>query len=168
MIAESDSDDIFLVRGREAVRVAEARLLAQVLAVRAAETRAISIVGWSVIAALAGLTVIFGNYPSRYQLAAIPAVSALCCSAITACIILWPRGIDMPGMRPTQILDGRPDGQTEAALLYSIAEGYGIGIEFNSSRIRWSAKLLKWSIAELASAPVLAIVVALLCVVAGF
>ena len=66
---EEKGEDIFLVRGKEAVRLAEARLVAQVLAIRSAEVRAIAIVGWSVIGALASLAVIFGNYPSRFQLA---------------------------------------------------------------------------------------------------
>lgn len=160
--------DIYTARGREAVRCAEVRLVAQALALRAAEARATSIVGWSVAGTAAALTVAFGHSaPARFQLAALIVAADLITVGVLACRVLLPGVLTTAGFAPEEILN-RPADEDTAQTFYALAEGMGEGIEENSLRLTAAAAHLRFSLYGLAAAPVLGLLVAGACAAAGW
>ena len=135
-----------LVRAREAVRQAEVRLTGQAAALTTLETRATSIVSWSVAVAAGALAFALGDGQARHlQWGAGVGAVAMWGAAVIAARVLAPRDWTVAGHRPPAVLRGDDDEEVEG-FFRSLAEGYERGISDNAARLRAGSGALRWAL----------------------
>lgn len=152
------ADELDLWKAKEAIRQAELRIAAQTGSLRAAETRATSLIGWAAVLASAavafatgGLNTLLGAPPAASVAAAtrdltgrIDAAWCLTAGALAciACALasIWPRRFYLPGHHPNAILGAT--ASNELVLLRRLAKGHGQAVEANARRLTRAARWL--------------------------
>jgi hypothetical protein len=115
---------------KEAIRQAELHLAAQATSLTAMESRATSILSWSV----AGVFVLgSASLTGQYRAAALVAALFLFISAVLCVVGLWPRNWGIPGYPPGEIIDS--DARSELEFLEFIVGGYAKTIIRNEKRL---------------------------------
>jgi len=140
---------------KEALRQGELRLAGQALTLQAMETRATSLLTWSVTV---GVALVAASIDSRFRDAA---VSAFTCSTIaaSACVWgMWPRSWRIAGQRFSDM--ERRALSTELEHLASMAQGVENAAEANEARVKRFASALRVAWVSVVAAPVVAAVVA--------
>lgn len=145
------SGDLRYWLAKEALRQSEVRLAGQATSLQAMETRATSLLTWSVTI---GIALVAAMVEPHYRW---PALGALVCTVIVAgsCVTaLWPRGWFSGGHRPSDL--ERLGHATELAFLEQMAMGNEAAADRNEVRLRLFAHLLRLCWVSLALAPVAA------------
>jgi hypothetical protein len=145
-------------RAKEAVRHAEIRLAGQVQANQALESRAASMLGWSVAGVLAlGAGVVSGSHllAASISAACLGFTALLCVYSIVRREFRY-----VPGYDPKILLEDNSDSEYEA--LVGLAKGYQSSVERNAEAFIHLKTLLGVAIISMALAPVLGLVSLLL------
>ncbi len=153
------ADDLDYWKAKEAIRQAELRLGAQAGSLRAAETRATSLIGWASVLASAAVAFATGGWNTLLGTAPAASVSPvtqdltgrvgaawLLVAGALGCICcalwsIWPQRFYLPGQHPQTILG--LDGPNELALLRRLARGYGMAMDDNTQRLARAAWWLR-------------------------
>jgi hypothetical protein len=157
-LGEVAGDGLRLWLAEQAVRHAELRLAAQAGNLQALETRASSLLQWSVSVALALITLAVTTPALR-----APAEAAGVMMALTALFSAWPllpSPWSISGLSPEVILpDENEQEPTSSQLLFleGTARTYGRGITANDDRLLWFGKSLRLAWFCFAAAPVIAV-----------
>lgn len=140
-VGEIEGDGLRLWRATQAVRHAELHLSAQASNLAAMESRATSILGWSV----AGTFVLgAGAVSETYRAAASIGAACLFLAGFVIVIgIFWPYKWGVSGYQPKYLLDEK--FQTELEYLEYFAGGYQATIIENEKRLIGFSKYLKAS-----------------------
>jgi hypothetical protein len=136
---------------KEALRQSEARLAGQATSLQAMETRATSLLTWSVTLSMA-LTAAATD--DRFRWPAITGAAFALATAATALAALWPRPWFAGGHRPTSLEKLGHD--TELGYLEQMALGNEVAADRNEQRLRAFARLLRLCWISFAIAPVAA------------
>lgn len=140
---------------KEGVRQGELRLAGQTASITAMETRASSILAWSVTI---GIALAAATLDPRYRVSAGSAVVPAIAAAICCVWALWPRRWDAPGHRYSEL--ERFDYGTELEYLEAIAQGAEQAAEGNDRRLRSFSLALRAAWVFLSLTPVVAAVAA--------
>lgn len=137
---------------KEAVRQAELHLAAQAASITAMESRATSILGWSV----AGVFVLgSGALSGQFRAPAAVAAALLFISAVLCVTGLWPRMWGVSGhAAPLDIMHSSAD--TELNFLEQLAEKYHVTIEHNNKRLDKFKTFLSISWVSFVISPIIA------------
>lgn len=142
----NNADDFLKWKSEQALRQAEARLVAQHAALSALEARATSAIGWATTIAIAATAAAVANAPNganRWFSLALATSMAL--AAICAAMVLFPRaGWGMPGHQPKDVLNAHGNDPTEAGKW--LAEGYDAVIETNRERLKDAGDWLRYAL----------------------
>lgn len=136
---------------KEAMRQSEVRLAGQAASLQAMETRATSLLTWSVTLSVA--LVAAASTERFFWPATAGAVFALCTAAM-AILALWPRSWFSGGHRPSVLEKLGHD--TELGFLEQMAMGNEAAADSNEERLRYFARLIRLCWISLALAPVAA------------
>jgi len=124
-----------IAMAHEAVRQGELQMAAQVNHLQAAETRAISLLGWTNAAALAGAA-LAASHNFQFAIWIIILVASPALITILSCIAaLWPSRWIGQGTDINWLLDSVLDSDSELSNLTLMAKGYADAIKENEARI---------------------------------
>lgn len=143
-----------LWRAKEAVRHAELRIASQTANRGGLETRATSIIGWSVPSALAAVALVANPATAWVSRPAIAALGCFIVSALLGAAALWPRPWAIVGQPPDVLIDGSE--QSELEHQEAIASDYGLAISENTRQLKLLNWLIRLAWLALTAAPVLA------------
>jgi hypothetical protein len=136
---------------KEAMRQSEARLVGQAASLQAMETRATSLLTWSVTVSMA---LVAAATTERFFWPAIGAAAFALCTAALAILALWPRRWFTGGHRPSAL--DKLGHTTELGFLEQMAMGNEAAADLNEERLRRFAGLIRLCWISLALAPVVA------------
>jgi len=136
---------------KESLRQSEARLAGQATSIQAMETRATSLLTWSVTI---GIALVAAMVDPHYRWPALGALGCALAAAASCVIALWPRPWFSGGHRPSEL--ERLGHATELAFLEQMAMGNEAAAERNEARLRLFARLLRFCWIGLAAAPAVA------------
>jgi hypothetical protein len=144
---------------KEALRQGELRLAGQAATLQAMETRATSLLTWSVTL---GIALVAAATDQRFRFAAAAALAVAMCAAIASVWAMWPRRWLIAGQRYSDMEHRNLTSELEH--LEAMAQGAEAAAEDNERRIRRFATALRCAWVSLVAAPAAA---ALAAVVAG-
>ena len=153
----ASDDTIRLCRATAAVRHAELRLASQATNRTGLETRATSIIGWSVPIALAAVALILIPQIQWITYPALAVVAAFLVAAGLACAALWPRDWNVVGV-PAGIVLSATDA-SELQFQERVAGDYGKAITENQRQLLILSWLIRLAWIAMAVAPLLAAIV---------
>ena len=145
--------DLRLWRAKEAVRHAELRIASQTTNRNGLETRATSIIGWSVPSALGAVALIANPNTAWLDRYAVTALVCLLAAAALGATALWPRRWNIVGHPPDVFMNGSE--QSELAHQEVIASDYGLAIRENEQQLKQLGWLIRLAWLALAAAPLL-------------
>lgn len=136
---------------REALRQSESRLAGQAASLQAMETRATSLLTWSVTL---GMALVAAMTDERFLWPAVGGAAVAFLTAATVIVALWPRAWFAGGHRPTAL--DKLGHTTELAYLEQMALGNEVAGDTNEKRLRRFAHTLRLAWISFALAPVVA------------
>jgi hypothetical protein len=154
-------NDYRLWAAKEAQRQAELALASQAANLLAAETRATSLVGWTVAGALAGMAVLTGH-PNAHEHVVLAAIGAPVIVAIGACVAaLWPKLWHRPGTDLAWLLETQTPDDCELRTLEAMAAGHIAAVEKNDRRLKAFSNKMKIAWIAFLAIPLVAVGVSL-------